>query len=85
MRKLIWVLSLLACCASASLGQAAQEYPKNELFVGYSFNTNDSQLVPPASAGDDSLNGFDIAYTRNINKVVGVTVDFSGHFNQEGF
>jgi hypothetical protein len=73
---------LLVCCATLSFGQSNDDYQKNEFFAGYSYNNADinSLTINPGRAG---LHGVNLAYTRNLNKVVGVTVDFSGHIKRE--
>jgi hypothetical protein len=82
MQKLLLAALLIVGCATISLAQTTDPYPKNELFVGYSYEDADvnSLTVNPGRAG---LHGVDLAYTRNVNRVVGVTVDFSGHVKRE--
>jgi hypothetical protein len=75
---------IIICCATLATAQTADEYPKNEVFVGYSYNNVDinSLTINPGRTG---LNGLNIAYTRNLNKKLGVTIDFSGHIKRESF
>ncbi|HVG29180.1 MAG TPA: hypothetical protein VM864_05610 [Pyrinomonadaceae bacterium] len=82
MQKLLLAALLLAGCATLSLAQTADPYPKHELFVGYSYEDADvnSLTVNPGRAG---LHGVNFAYTRNVNRVVGITADFSGHVRRE--
>jgi outer membrane autotransporter protein len=82
MQKLLLAALLLAGCATSPLAQTANPYPKNELFVGYSYEGADvnSLTVNPGRAG---MHGVNFEYTRNVNRVVGVTADFSGHVRRE--
>ena len=82
MRKLLLAALLLAGCATHAPAQTADAYPKNELFVGYSYEGADinALTVSPGRAG---LHGVNFAYTRNVSRSVGVTVDFSGHVKRE--
>lgn len=82
MRKLLLAALLLLGCATHSLAQTPDAYPKNELFVGYSYEGADinNLTTDPGRAG---LHGVNIEYTRNVNRTVGVTVDFSGHVKRE--
>ncbi|HEX8161094.1 MAG TPA: outer membrane beta-barrel protein [Pyrinomonadaceae bacterium] len=84
MPRLLLAALLIAGCAAASTAQTAAPYPKNELFVGYSYEDADvnSLTVNPGRAG---LHGVNFEYTRNVNRVVGVTADFSGHIKRESF
>jgi opacity protein-like surface antigen len=84
MQKLMLVTFMLVCCATLSLAQNTVEYPKNELFVGYSYHSADinSLTINPGRA---SLHGVNFEYTRNINSVLGITADFSGHIKRESF
>jgi opacity protein-like surface antigen len=82
MRRSILTVLLLLCCASLSSAQQADEYPKNELFVGYSYQSADINSLTP-DPGRAGLHGVNFEYTRNINSVVGVTADFSGHVRRE--
>jgi opacity protein-like surface antigen len=82
MRRSILTVLLLLCCASLSSAQQADEYPKNELFVGYSYQSADINSLTP-NPGRAGLHGINFEYTRNVNSVVGVTADFSGHVRRE--
>jgi opacity protein-like surface antigen len=50
---------------------AAQDYPKAEIFAGYSYLRGDL---------DANLSGFDVSATANLNRWLGATADFSGHY-----
>ena len=84
MQKVMIATLLLVCCATPSFAQSNDEYQKNEFFAGYSYNNADinSLTINPGRAG---LHGVNLAYTRNLNKVVGITADFSGHIKRESF
>jgi opacity protein-like surface antigen len=84
MQKVMLATLLLVCCATLSFAQSNDEYQKNEFFAGYSYNSADinSLTINPGRAG---LQGVNLAYTRNLNKVVGITFDFSGHIKRESF
>ena len=82
MRKLMFATLIIIFCTSLSIAQSTDEYPKNEVFVGYSYENADinSLTIDPGRAG---LQGVNVEYTRNINKHVGITIDFSGHLKRE--
>jgi opacity protein-like surface antigen len=84
MRNSMLALLLMLCCAPFSLAQQADEYPKNEVFVGYSYQSADVNSLTP-DPGRAGLQGVNLEYTRNINSVVGITADFSGHVRRETF
>ena len=81
MRKLIFMIFLIACCTSLSLGQTTDE-PKNEFFAGYSYNSADinTLTIDPRRTGQ---NGVNIAYKRNLNIHVGLKLDASAHFKRD--
>ena len=82
MRRSMLTLLLILCCATLSSAQEAEEYPKNEFFVGYSHLSADVNSLTP-DPGREGLHGVNLEYTRNINSVVGITADFSGHVRRE--
>jgi opacity protein-like surface antigen len=53
---------------------AAQDYPKAEIFAGYSYFQGQRLIA--------GSNGFDVSATVNFNRWFGVTGDFSGHYVQ---
>lgn len=69
MKRLLSVTSLvLFACLSAS----AQEYPKAEVFGGYSyFRAN----------GGANLHGWNASVSGNLNSWFGLVADFSGHYD----
>jgi opacity protein-like surface antigen len=80
MRRLIIVMLLLACCASPTLGQSGKdEYPKVEVFVGYSVIGETGVSDEEADIGFATERGFEASVTRNINKYFGIKGDFSFH------
>ena len=82
MRKSMLTVLLILFCAPFSSAQQADEYPKNEVFVGYSYQSADINSLTP-NPGRAGLNGVNVEYTRNLNRVVGITADFSGHIKRE--
>lgn len=81
MRKLPFIIFLIACCTSLSLAQTADD-PKNEFFVGYSYHSADinTLTIDPHRTGQ---NGVNVAYTRNLNRNVGLKLDASAHFKRD--
>jgi hypothetical protein len=75
---------LTLCCAPLASAQQAEEYPKNEVFVGYSYQSADVNSLTP-DPGRAGLHGVNLEYTRNVSRVVGITADFSGHVRRETF
>lgn len=84
MQKLMIATLMIICCTTLSLAQNTEEYPKNEVFIGYSYENADINSLT-LNPGRTGLQGVNLAYTRNINKVVGITADFSGHIKRESF
>jgi opacity protein-like surface antigen len=82
MRRLIFIVCAILCCAYASSAQTSDEYPKNEFFVGYSYHSADinTLTIDPGRTGQHGLN---LAYTRNVNDHIGLTVDISAHFKRD--
>jgi hypothetical protein len=70
MRRLLFatVVVLLSC-----LTAGAQDYPKAEVFGGYSYFRAD---------GGDNLHGWNASVAGNVNKWFGLAADFSGHYGQ---
>src|SRR5215208_4497725 len=84
MQKVMLAALMLVCSATLSLAQTTDEYTKNEFFVGYSYHNADinSLTINPGRTG---LQGVNLEYTRNLNQVIGITADFSGHIKRESF
>src|SRR2546425_4060801 len=92
MKKLVPFLSVvILMCASASAlaqGTTSNDYPKVEVFVGYSAlgesGSRAISLGPNASVGGDyEGQGFETSIIRNFSKRFGIKGDFSAHFNNE--
>ena len=92
MEKLVPFLSVIVLmCASASAlaqGTTSVDYPKVEVFAGYSaLGETGSRVIslgPNASVGGDyEGQGFETSIIRNFNKHFGIKGDFSFHFNNE--
>src|SRR4030095_861352 len=81
MRKLLFIIFLIACCTSLSLGQTTDD-PKNEFFVGYSYHSADINTLT-IDPHRTSQNGVNVAYMRNLNRHVGVKVEASAHFKRD--
>jgi len=91
------LLIRLPFCTALLLGSALvgsaqsptpNEYPKVEVFVGYSaLGESGSRAIsfgPNASvSGDYEGQGFETSITRNFSKRFGIKGDFSAHFNNE--
>lgn len=83
MRKAILLTTMLFCCVRWTCAQkpAGDEYPKVEVFAGYS-------AIGEANASDEDANfganqGFQASLIGNINKYVGIKGDFSFHFDTD--
>ena len=72
MRKMFLMCGIILCFP---LIAAAQDYPKAEVFTGYSYLRGDL---------DANFNGWNVSVTGNVNKWFGLTADFGGHY-VEGF
>lgn len=70
MRKLTGIILLFLL---VSMGAAAQDFPKAEIFGGYQFTRQQSV----------NWNGWDAALTGNFNKWLGMTGDFSGAYKSQ--
>jgi hypothetical protein len=70
MRKVLIAVSLVLLVPLATMAQ--QEYPKAEIFGGYSFFRANPDKV--------NLQGWDASVTGNITNWFGVEGDFSGHY-----
>ena len=87
--RLLICVGLLICPTVLALAQSAKpdEYPKFEFFFGYSAlgdPTNElgftSNLKIEGSYATNN-NGFEASVTRNFTSYIGLTADFSAHFN----
>jgi hypothetical protein len=89
MRKLIFVGILVLAMSGLAL---AQDFPKYEIFAGYSFlrsdlgNTQSSMgnyFNSDFTSGISNGHGFEGAFTYNLNKWLGIKGDFSANFGKE--
>jgi hypothetical protein len=72
MKRFCWIVVALLSASGCLL---AQEVPKVEIFGGYSFvraSVNNSTTL--------NVNGWNASATGNINRLLGITVDFSQQF-----
>jgi len=88
MKKLIFVGVLVLAMSGLAL---AQDFPKFEIFGGYSYLRGDLNSNNTFTAeyygwnggqfgGAGNFHGFEGAFVYNLNKWLGVKVDVSGHF-----
>jgi hypothetical protein len=80
MKKLVSGLILITL---AALTASAQETPKGELFVGYSYLHLDgalSQKLGFLFPRGGSANGWNASIGGNVNRWFGLVADFSGHY-----
>ena len=73
MRK-IGVLFALVCVIA--LPVLAQEGTKAEIFGGYQY----TRINPGSGASGENFNGWNMAFTANVNQWLGVTADISGAY-----
>lgn len=76
MKRFLSVTSLILV---ASLSTMAQDYPKAEVFGGYSFLHSDDSLSFRSPGAN--LHGWNASVTANLNRWFGLTADFSGHYD----
>jgi len=88
MRKLIFVGILVLAMSGLAL---AQDFPKYEVFGGYSYMRSDlgntgnvigSYYNSDFSAGQGNAHGFEAAFTYNLSSWFGIKADFSAHFGK---
>jgi hypothetical protein len=77
MKRFFSVTSLVLV---ASLAAMAQDYPKAEVFGGYSFFRADGSSSIRVGGGDN-LNGWNASVCGNLNGWFGLAADFSGHYD----
>jgi hypothetical protein len=83
-KKLLRLLLLVLSFASAAL---AQQTPSWEIFGGYSFERagvkqyyKSTPILYTSRERYLSLNGFELSVTENVNRWLGGTLQFTGHF-----
>jgi len=89
--RLAFSTALLLCLALVASAQSTKpdEYPKVEVFVGYSAlgeaNGRGISFAPNSSvpANYNAEAGFETSVIRNFSKHFGIKGDFSAHFNNE--
>jgi outer membrane protein OmpA-like peptidoglycan-associated protein len=82
-RSLIALLTLFLVITLVPLSSAAQDdttHPKAELFGGYSWYNPGGRLVNPGSNLPGIPKGWGAAATFNVNRWLGITADFGGHY-----
>lgn len=81
MHKPIFMIFFVICSGSLCLAQTQEDH-KNEFFAGYSYHSADinTLTIDPRRT---SQNGFNVEYTRNITKNLGITGDLSAHFHRD--
>ena len=72
-RYWLMVIALLASAASSAAQEGSQELKPVDVFAGYQY----AHLYPNANG-----QGWNFAVTGNLNRVIGVTGDFSGSFER---
>jgi hypothetical protein len=87
-RDLAFALLLSVALATPMQAQATPDWKppyKSELFVGYSYLFRDYRhtQLNPVSGG---MNGWNLAFTKPelLNRHIGLTADFSGHYGTGG-
>jgi opacity protein-like surface antigen len=73
-KRLFFVMGL---CTVLSVAVRAQEFPKAEVFGGYSYD-NFGPVI--SGAGRTNLNGWNGSLSVNVNRWFGLVSDFSGHY-----
>ncbi len=79
MRKSLLAVLILACCASLTFAQQ-QDYPKVEVFGGYSYLRADIRPSGGDFGGGENLNGFHAQFSGNIKRNFSIAGDISGHY-----
>lgn len=93
-RLLACVLLVLALAPlSKAQTQSNGQYPKIEIFGGYSsietnnhnfhFGPSTAEFTATNTDFDEGGRGFEVAITRNLNRYVGIMGDFSAHFSRD--
>ena len=74
MKKFCSLFIVLVICTLS--GYAQRNYPKNEIFLGYSFGS----IEVGQSTSGDSTNGWAVSMTRNWTSFFGITTDYGADF-----
>ncbi len=75
MRKLAFVLALGFLSVPAS---AQDNYPRAELFGGFSFGSIEVSAPVRGTSGHEAAEGFQAAIAVNVNRTLGIVADFGG-------
>ncbi len=78
MKKLLTAFCLTIITSVCAFAQTADDYNKNEFFVGYS-----NQQVDRGNY--DNFNGAEGSYVRNVSRYFGIKGDVSGSFRNDSF
>ena len=90
MRKLVFVGVLMLAMSCVAM---AQDFPKFEVFGGYSYLRSDLDSTTSfgiysnsegtnGKSGATNGHGFEVAFTYNLNKWFGIKGDFSTHWSR---
>jgi opacity protein-like surface antigen len=85
--RLLFSVALVMCTVTLALAQNTSQvdYPKVEVFVGYSVLGESSRDIKFSTAsighGYAGTAGFETSVIRNFTKYIGLKGDFSAHFN----
>ncbi len=79
MRKSLLAVLFLACSAASAFAQN-RDYPKVEVFGGYSYLRADIQPSGGDFGGGENLNGFHAQLSGNIKRNFSIAGDISGHY-----
>ena len=85
MRRLLAVALLVLFCTAYTV---AQDYPKAEVFGGFSFTHLDTEgaTVPEGAPAGTSIKhwypGWEAAVQYNLTKLLGIKADFSGNYGK---
>lgn len=79
MRKSLLAVLFLACLASSAFAQD-RDYPKVEVFGGYSYLRADIRPSGGDFGGGENLNGFHAQISGNIKRNFSIAGDISGHY-----
>lgn len=85
MRKILQFILLVACCITTVSAQ--DEFDKNNFYVGYSNNqvdvsendVDENEDLEDFFEGREGFNGFNVSYTRNVSRFVGLKGDYAYH------
>lgn len=85
---LVTVFAMSTATLASAQNTSQDEYPKIEVFVGYSaLGENDKRInfgnTTGVSANYANTTGFETSITRNFTRHIGMKGDFSAHFNNQ--